>query len=303
MLGVTIDGSGVRVGERLVVTFQRTLRVPDSGGPYPLPPGLGVFPVYPASELAGRTALPGVKPGDAVIPMYQREALWLGFGGTPWKPNAVQVGAGDVNAVSGGPFSGGLSDAPQNYLVFPQQPWLDGINVAAGQIRQFVALPLEDPRTIEAQLRGQATPAGLRLRVFEPHPGRFPEQAPLERGGPQRAAGAMGLGAGGRIAQRVIADPFGLGTWDPGSAREVPIHLVDSRTFAALTSRPAPPTPIYAATYAKHGLPWFARFDEDVPAAAPSPELAGVTPTAGEDETEAPVEVDPATVAPTRPRR
>ena len=84
-----------------------------------------------------------------------------------------------------------------------------------------MALPLADPRTIEAQLRGQTTPAGLQLRLYEPHPGRFPEEAPLGAPGARPAAGAMGLGAGGRIAQRIHKDPFGLAAWDPRSAQRV----------------------------------------------------------------------------------
>jgi hypothetical protein len=288
---VRVDGDRLAIGDRFTVAFQRTLRVPEDGRVYPLPPGLGRLPLFPAEKLGGY-----------LIPLHHREALWLGFGGAVWKPNALQVGAGEVNAVSGGPFAEGLSDTPQNYLVCPQQPWLDGINTGSGQIRQFVALPLDDPRTVEAQLRGETTPAGLQLRLYEPHAGRFPDEPPPERG-PRPAAGSMGLGAGGRIAQRIHQDPFGLDTWDPRSATLVRIHLVDPRTFTELTGRPAPPTPVDAATYARHGLPWFELYDGDAPAVPPSPDLAGVTPTGGEDEDEASVEVDPATIAPIRPRR
>ena len=46
MLAVTLDSQQVRAGETLGITFQRTLRIPDDGGVYPLPPGLGRFPIH-----------------------------------------------------------------------------------------------------------------------------------------------------------------------------------------------------------------------------------------------------------------
>ena len=51
-----------------------------------------------------------------------------------------------------------LDRAAQNYLVAPDQPWLDGFCVAKGLIRQFVAMPLGKGYTAEAQLTGAAPP-------------------------------------------------------------------------------------------------------------------------------------------------
>ena len=39
--------------------------------------------------------------GGVFIPMYQREALWISFSAASWKPNAVTVSVGGVNAISG----------------------------------------------------------------------------------------------------------------------------------------------------------------------------------------------------------
>ena len=154
-VALTPDRDQLRVGDRFAVAFQRTLRVPEDGRVYPLPPGLGRLPVHRLDELG----LPG-DPLRFAIPLHPREALWLGFGGVAWKPNAVQVAVGGVNAVSGGPWRDSLSAAPQNYLVCPPQPWLDGVNAGAGHIRQFVALPGDDPRTVEAQITGRGRAAG-----------------------------------------------------------------------------------------------------------------------------------------------
>src|SRR5687767_6478411 len=142
MLSVIIDGDVVRIGERLTVSLQRTLRIPDDGRQYPLPPGLGAFPLRRVEDYAGRVPPRWRERGGVFIPVYQREALWLGFDGAEWKPNAVKVGVGGVNAVSGAPWDETLRQSPRDYIVCPQQPWLDGINAGRGFIRQFVAMPL-----------------------------------------------------------------------------------------------------------------------------------------------------------------
>jgi hypothetical protein len=70
--------------------------------------------------------------GGVFIPMYQREALWLAFEAAPWKPNAAKIGVGRINALSGEPWDEQLHDDPQDYIVCPDQPWLDGTNVGDG---------------------------------------------------------------------------------------------------------------------------------------------------------------------------
>ena len=39
--------------------------------------------------------------GGVFLPMYQREAMWLNFRGAHWRPNAIKVAVGKVNALSG----------------------------------------------------------------------------------------------------------------------------------------------------------------------------------------------------------
>src|SRR5689334_23270192 len=95
-----IEDGRILIGERFSLSPQRTLRIPEDGRTYPLPPGLGAFALRRVADYAER--LPSNWRTDGVfVPMYQREALWLGFGGAEWKPNAVKVGLGTVNAVTG----------------------------------------------------------------------------------------------------------------------------------------------------------------------------------------------------------
>jgi len=72
-----------------------------------------------------------------------------------------------------------LQHDPQNYLVCPDQPWLDGINSGHDSVRQFVAMPLGLGYPLEAEMTGKEHVGGLQIMVFAPKPGRFPETAPV----------------------------------------------------------------------------------------------------------------------------
>jgi hypothetical protein len=162
MLQVTVHGSRVRIGRHFSFTMQRTLRIPDDGGTYPLPPGLGQFPVRRVEDYADRVPAEWRERGGVIIPMYQREAMWLSFDVPHWHPCAVQVAVGKVNAISGRPWSrgladGGRTDGPQGYVVCPEQPWLDGINAGDGFIRQFVAMPRRDSPGSTSTTKARAT--------------------------------------------------------------------------------------------------------------------------------------------------
>jgi len=275
---------------RLHIGFERTLRLPDDGRQHPLPPGLGALPSRRVGELRGR-APAGWEADDLVLPLHDREALFLVFSGAAWKPSAVRVGAGGIDAVSGEAWDDRLRSDPQNYLVCPPQPWLDGINSGEGSIRQFVAVPLGRGHTIEAQVTGEEKVGGLQVLVFEPKPGRFPGEAPPEEpeselvlesmglesvgfaaGGPAE----MGLGAGGTMRQKIYPDPYGIDTWEAEPTAALRVRLVHARDWEALTGEPAPPTPITAELAAALGLPWFELDDADLGDVAPAPALARV---------------------------
>jgi hypothetical protein len=58
MLKVTIGKDMITIGERFAVAFQRTLRIPDDGRAYPLPPGLGRFPILKVEDYLGAARHP-----------------------------------------------------------------------------------------------------------------------------------------------------------------------------------------------------------------------------------------------------
>jgi hypothetical protein len=288
MLEISVERNQLRIGKRLSVTFKRTLRIPDDGRMYPLPPGLRRFPICRVEDFAERVPPAWREHGGIFIPMYQREALWLAFDGTPWKPNAVQVAVGGINAVSGTAWDEKLSADPQNYIVCPDQPWLDGINVGHGVIRQFVAVPLGRGYTVEAQLTDREELGGIQIRAYEPKPGRFADHPPKRRtgrpAGPPMGtkmaspvqAGVMGLGAGGKMAQKIYPDPFGVETWDSDNYGSVFVHIINSEWYQELTGRKPPRSPISAKTYTKYGMPWFELYDEDRQSLAGSERLGRV---------------------------
>ena len=123
------------------VEFQRTLRIPDDGNKHPLPPGLGGYPLHHIDDYADRIPDQWHRRGGVMMPMYQSEALWLNFNSSGY-PFACKVAAGKINAVTGEIWQDHLNTDPQDYMVVPDQPWLDGFCVDKGSIRQFVAMPL-----------------------------------------------------------------------------------------------------------------------------------------------------------------
>ena len=156
----------------LSIDFKRTLRIPDDGETHHLPPGLGSFPVRHVDDHAAKVPSDWLQRGGVMLPMYQSEALWICFGGGGWGrsgtgyPFAIKIATGKINAVTGETWKPELTKKPQDYVVSPTQPWLDGYCVEKGTIRQFVAKPLGAGYTAEEQLTGEAEHGGLQLLVY-----------------------------------------------------------------------------------------------------------------------------------------
>lgn len=258
----------IDVGAGVTVTFHRTLIVPDDGSDHPLPPSLGAMPVLCAAGLSpAARAILGIGDADHVVVLHDGEALWLSFDARSWHPSALKVGLGAICAVTGNAFAPNAPNAEsQDYLVVPDQPWLDGVSAGDGSVRQFVAVSLGLGETVEEQLSDDAPEGGLVFASFAARPGRFPEDPPppADYDGPMyclAASDPLGLGAGGRITQEIYADEYGHDTWEGEPAATVRVALVDAVAFAAVTGRPLQSPPADARSYTDAGLPWFALHD------------------------------------------
>ncbi|AWT46899.1 MULTISPECIES: hypothetical protein [Streptomyces] len=309
MTDVRLDGNTVRLPGGVAVRFVRTLRLPETGT-HPLPPGLGEFPVRRVADYPDTVPEAWRSRGGVMLPVYLREAMWLSFAGTT-EPAALQVGVGKVCAVSGKRWTGRLSRRPQNYVVLPRQPWLDGINSGKGTVRQFVAVPLGLGATVEGQVTGEEVWGGVQLQSFPlneralarwreqeerrraerpaflgygaPPPGAMPPGAmpaapAAAPAAAPRAGAAMGLGVGGSMRQEVYQDDRRLRDWAEEPAGRVFVHLVTPPEWRRITGEEPPPSPVDRAAYTRAGLPWYDYYDEDAEDLAPTDTLQGVKP-------------------------
>lgn len=265
----------------LEITFHRTCRVPQARGlTSDLPISVGGFPIFKVSDFRGNVPNDWKEEGH-FIPMWPQEAMWIGFN-TPNKPVAVVVGAGMVNALTGSKLTSTLSVSPQNYIVAPPQPWIDGFKPTQGErVFQFVATQLGSGETAEEQLLGTSEFGGLQFGVFKSRiplvnrwarTGAFPpptlagsSMRMTSRGDGIGYIGAtirpMGLGAGGAIKQKIYPDPFLEGrsvneVWEEEPVEKAYVYIVHSADFKSITGQEPPASPISYETYQKQGLPW-----------------------------------------------
>ncbi len=250
------------------IDFQRTLRIPDDNREYPLPPGLGRFPVEHVDDFADRLPAAWLEHGGVLVPMYQSEALWINFSGS--YPCAVKIAAGKIDAVSGEAWSNSLSADPQDYVVLPKQPWLDGFNVSEDYIRQFVAMPLGEGYTAEEQIAGAAEHGGLQIvaypmkrDVYVEYMNQFEQVDIRESMGEScdfddlDADLEMGLAPGGLMRQKIFEDEHGIDAWDQDKGFRCFVHLANSELYRAVTGHAPPHKPATASDYTSVRLPWF----------------------------------------------
>lgn len=193
----SIDITNDRVGKKAMsMSFMRTIRVPDNNIVNDLPADIGVFPLHKIRDHAPRLPKKMVAKGGAFFPMHrehisiylklqwhvltgndltEKEAMWIDF--TAHEPFIVKVYAGGVNTISGEHHKEDINTKfrrlkdrlsgkqVQDYAVLPNQPWLDGIAVSPGVVRQFVAMPLGEGYGIEAQMTGQEVTGGLQFEI------------------------------------------------------------------------------------------------------------------------------------------
>ena len=71
--------------------------------------------------------------------------MWIKFEAK--RKFALKILLGAVNGISGKAVG-----SAQDYIIVPEQPWLDGIATAPGQVKQFVAVRYGSRYSIEQQV-------------------------------------------------------------------------------------------------------------------------------------------------------
>ncbi|OCK91831.1 uncharacterized protein K441DRAFT_640868 [Cenococcum geophilum 1.58] len=132
----------------LRISFMRTVRIPQDGKDHKLPPGLGKFPLFSVKDFERKLPREMISKGGIFFPMYQREAMWVMFDCPKDQHYVIRPFVGGVNGISGEPMIGDMLSLmrrfnrvtqEQDYVVVPEQPWLDGIAISPGKVAQFVA--------------------------------------------------------------------------------------------------------------------------------------------------------------------
>lgn len=261
------------IGRFTRISFHRTLRIPEDGRDYPLPAGLGRFPIHRVEDYAEKVPVNWLKEGGFFIPLYQKEALFLQFEGPAWHPTIAKICVGRINAITGNPYSEELSKHQQDYVVIPNQKWLDGISISEGIVKQFIAMPLGQGYTIEAQITDEEKEAAFQIVVMDAFENRFPQIDPNPFGKYvlyQMAEDAeMGIAAGGRIKQQILRDTYGVDSWNSKNNRSLNIRLVNSHAYKAITGIDPPQSPVTAIEYQLARIPWYTHYDETAPVVKP----------------------------------
>jgi len=243
---------------KLMVEFQRTLRIPDGEREFPLLPGLGRFPLFPVQDLVAQGKAPWLEQVEAMLPMYQSEAMWLSFQPSysvaheTFYPFAVKISAGSRDAVTGRTCSPALHRNPQDYLVLNQQSWLGGFSNGHGTVHQFVAVPFGN-KELGGDNQHNGNQGRLQIEVFPLARQAFDLYFPSDSWKAHLSADtdrATGIGAEPREPhselepQRLNGHSFRHEDWDRDTRASYSLHLANSLQWCSMTGSPPPSPPL-----------------------------------------------------------
>ena len=280
----------VHTDAHMRIDFNRTLRIPDDDKTHFLPPGLGSFPLKHVDDYADKVPAKWKEHGGVMMPMFQSEALWMNFHANDGYPFLLKIASGKINAITGEEWLDGPNRDPQDYVVVPEQPWLDGYCVKKGEVRQFVATPLGRGYTAEEQLTGKADFGGIQIvaypmkkeeweKILAEREASMSEIRDFLCESPSPVSYCcsidMGLAPGGRMKQDISEDPYPMDVWDLRSTSRCFVHIANSLNWRAVTGEAPPTIPPTAKDYSAAGLPWFDLY-QDGPAVEGSETLGGL---------------------------
>ena len=232
-MSIRADAAGgqLRVGG-VSFSFQRTR--PDTRPT----PSRGAIAVVRTARFPRARAL-GWPRTAFLVQVPDGEALWIGLGASTAGPTAIRVRFDGLDGITGLPWEASLSKAPQNYVVWPHQFWIEGA-YRAGRLHERFALGAEPWRALE-------------LSLFPPRPGRTraasrPRTRPLVL----HQAG----GSGGTVVEpgALVSDRSGI-RWVDVPYATVQVYVASPAVYADVTGLPPLPEVAEGDTYRGWRLP------------------------------------------------
>ena len=252
---------------------------PTMAGVYPLPPGLGRFPILRVEDFVDCMPQLWRDVGGVFIPMYQREALWISFSAASWKPMQSPCRSVVSTPSRENPTTPGcirnrriISCAQTSPGWMASTPGLaQSASLSRCRLEQVTPLNHSWERRRLAAFKSQSlSPSQEDFLISH----RLSTRGPVPMSRLQATDLTMGLGAGGSIRQKIYRDPYGVETWEPQPQARICVHIVNSLQFERITGSKPPATPIDAKSYSESSLPWFDLYDETLDAVSPPSSLA-----------------------------
>jgi hypothetical protein len=253
LLDIQVQSHEVIFDSRLCVSFQRTRRLPAEGGPFPPPNSLRALPVHDTAAYRAHLPTEWISRPSIFLPVVPGEAFWIGFRGSQSKPSAVKVTFDELDAISGTLRREGLHNDPQDYIVCPPQPSLDGIYASGHLARQFVATEV---REREGNMTALRPP--MRMLVYDPKEGRFsgtlaagPRPTPDILHFPE----LVRVQQGSLVEQGILPDPHGAECWDQTHFGSLSVYWLNPEDYYLVTGQESPAPASASEGYQGYLLP------------------------------------------------
>lgn len=282
------------------VEFNRTLRIPNDGQDYLLPPRTDNFELRSAEDNASTATSWKAKSG-AKIPMYQSEALQIAFKGD--YPIAIKVGITGINAIDGSSWVEGFQPTKsiraypqrtvlinQNYIIISKQHHLSYFCDDNGLPAQLVAAPIGLDETTNEQIDGSITGRKLLIEAFPLGSNKWEEilekrcahkekiekygeftsmyksneeyELDIERLFTNPNPEHYVERGRGKMRQIQWLDPYESSNWNVGSSSSYWIKICNTLEWEQMTTEKPTHAPFSAKDYANVGLPWFKHYSE-----------------------------------------
>jgi hypothetical protein len=147
--------------ERICFSFQRARSRVEPA------PSLGVIPVNQTARFPGACAR-GWPRTAFLIHIHEGEVMWIGLGASTAGSAAIRVRLDGLDAITGEPWQPRLVGSPPNYIVWPAQPWIEGI-YRDGWLQSGFSLESASSLRLELSVYGPRSRQGARVESAGAH--------------------------------------------------------------------------------------------------------------------------------------